>query len=122
MGVILARFEKVGAILASFEKVGVYIGFGVVLHSIHHNSVSAQYLDRISPNFVYAMILTRSRLGLLHVSFHTFVPELWPLIYAKIWFRSISSEQINKNFTKFCICIDIYKIQVLLYMIDMVMR
>ena len=35
-------------------------------------------MDRISPNFVYAFILTRSRLGLLHVIFCFFVRE--PLI------------------------------------------
>ena len=29
-------------------------------------------------------MLIRSSLGLLHVIFRTFVPELWPLIYAKI--------------------------------------
>ena len=28
--------------------------------------------------------MIRSSLGLLHVIFRTFVPELWPLIYAKI--------------------------------------
>ena len=40
-------------------------------------------MDRISPSFLYAFILTRSRLGLFHIIFRTFVPELWPLIYAK---------------------------------------
>ena len=40
-------------------------------------------MDRISPNFVYAFILTRSKLGSLHIIFGTFVPELWPLIYFK---------------------------------------
>ena len=30
--------------------------------------------------------MTRSTLGLLHIIFHTFVPELWPLIYASISF------------------------------------
>ena len=38
-------------------------------------------MDRISPNFMYAFILTGSTLGLLHIIFRTFVPELWPLIY-----------------------------------------
>ena len=33
-------------------------------------------MDRISPNFVYAFILTISRLGLLHVIFGLFVTEL----------------------------------------------
>ena len=43
-------------------------------------------MDRFSPNFIYAFILTKSSLGLLHVIFRTFVPELWPLIYATILF------------------------------------
>ena len=34
-------------------------------------------MDRISPNFIYALILTRSILELL---------QLWPLIYSKIPF------------------------------------
>ena len=33
-------------------------------------------MDRISPNFVYAFILTISRLGLLPVIFGLFVTEL----------------------------------------------
>ena len=41
-------------------------------------------MDRLSPNFIYAFILTRSMLGLLHIIFRTFVPELWPLIYSEI--------------------------------------
>ena len=28
-------------------------------------------MDRISPNFIYALILTRSMLGLLHIISHT---------------------------------------------------
>ena len=43
-------------------------------------------MDRISPNFIYAFILTRSTLGVLHIIFCTFLPELWPLIYSKNWF------------------------------------
>ena len=49
-------------------------------------SISWEHMDIISPNFICAFILTRSRLGLLHFIFHTFLPELWPLIYAKISF------------------------------------
>ena len=81
-----------------FEKAGLY-WIWVVCHSIrlsfgpsqfHFRSISWEKIDRISPNFIYAFILTRSSLGLLHVIFHTFVPKLWPLIYAKILFCSIS--------------------------------
>ena len=42
------------------------------------------WIDRISPNFVCALILTISRLGLLPVIFRQFLAELWPLIYVKI--------------------------------------
>ena len=41
---------------------------------------------RISSNFIYAFILTRSALRLSHIIFCTFVPELWPLLYSKISF------------------------------------
>ena len=43
-------------------------------------------MDRISPNFIYAFILIRSKLGLLHIIFRTLVPEFKPLIYSKISF------------------------------------
>ena len=66
--------------------------------------------ERVSPNFVNALILTRSRFGLLHIIFRTFLPELWPLIYAKILFLLNILRTNSQNFTKFCICIDIDKI------------
>ena len=43
-------------------------------------------MDRSSSNFIYAFILTRSTFELLLIIFHTFGPELWPLIYSKILF------------------------------------
>ena len=49
------------------------------------NFVSAQ-MDIISLNFVYAFILTISRLGLLPVIFCLFVIELWPLIDVRVLF------------------------------------
>ena len=45
---------------------------------------SSKPIGRISLNFIYAFILTRSTFGLLHIIFRTFVPELWPLIFSKI--------------------------------------
>ena len=53
-------------------------------------SISLEQIDKISQNFLYEFILTRSKLELLHLIFGTFVPELWPLIYDRISFRSIS--------------------------------
>ena len=49
-------------------------------------TISSVQIYRFSPIFIYSSILTRSSLGLLHVIVLTFVPELWPLIYAKILF------------------------------------
>ena len=47
---------------------------------------SAYYPDKkltdLSSNFVYALILARSRL--LHVILRSSVPELWSFIYARI--------------------------------------
>ena len=49
-------------------------------------------------------------LGLLAVIFHTFVPVLWPLIYAEISFLfNIILRTNGQNFTKFYICIHIDK-------------
>ena len=73
-------------------------------------SISWERNDRFSPNFVYAMILTRCRLKLLHVIFHSLVPELGPLIYTRI---SFTLNILRKNwqiFSKFYICIVINKI------------
>ena len=67
-------------------------------------------MDRISPNFIYAFILARSTLGLLHIIFLTFVPELLPLIYIKISFPSNILRTNGQNFTKFYISIHIDKI------------
>ena len=75
-------------------------------------SISWEQMDRISPNFIYAFILTRSTLGLLHIIFRTFVSELWPLIYAIISFPYNIYRTNGQNFTKFCICIHIDKIYV----------
>ena len=66
-------------------------------------------MDRISPILTYAFILTRSTMGLLHIIFRTFVPVLWPLIYAKIWFR-FNILTNGQNFTKFYIFIHIDKV------------
>ena len=57
--------------------------------------ISGELFDRISPNFIYAFILTRSTWVLSNDIFLTFVPALWSLIYAKIRFRSISWEQTD---------------------------
>ena len=67
--------------------------------------ISWEQIDRISPNFIYAFILTRSTLGLLHIIFRTFILELCPLIYAKIWFLFNILRTNRQNFTKFLICI-----------------
>ena len=58
----------------------------------------SEVLDRFSLNFIYAFILIRSSLGLLHVIFCTFIPELWPLVYAK---KIVSAQYLDNKLTDF---------------------
>ena len=77
------------------------------------NFVSTQYLENKwteFTDFIYAFVLTRSSLGLLHFIFRTFVPELLPLIYAKLSFPFNILRTNGQNFTKFDKCIHIDKI------------
>ena len=69
-------------------------------------------MDRISPNFIYAFILTISTFGLSHIIFRIFVPELWPLIFARISFPFNILRTNMQNFTKFYITIYADKISV----------
>ena len=69
-------------------------------------------MDRSSPNFINAFILTISKLGLLHIIFRTFVPELWPLIYSKILFPLNILRTNGQIFIKLYITIYTYKIYV----------
>ena len=82
----------------------------VVCHSIpssarhnffHFRSISWGLFYRIYPNFVCALIFAWSSLGLLHVIFPKIVPELRPLIYAKISFPLNILRTHRQNFTKF---------------------
>ena len=50
------------------------------LSDFRSRSISWERIDRVWSNFAYALILTRSRLGLLLVNFHQTVTELWPLM------------------------------------------
>ena len=61
---------------------------------------------------MYAFILTRSTLGLLQFIFRSFVPVLWPLIYAKISFTFNILRTNGQNFIRLYICIHIDKIYV----------
>ena len=69
-------------------------------------------MDRISPNFIYAFILPTSTLGLLHIIFCTYVPELWPLIYSKISFTLNIMRTNGQILTKLFITIYTDKIYV----------
>ena len=62
------------------------------------------------PNFGYALILTRSRLRLLHINFRKFLTWLWPLIVVRISFPLNNLRMCWWNLTKFCICVYIDKI------------
>ena len=72
-------------------------------------SISLERMDRISLNFVYALILTRSRLGLLPVIFRIVI-ELWPFIDFRFSFPFNIYRKNGQNLTKFCLCIGIDKI------------
>ena len=69
-------------------------------------------MDRNSPNFINAFILTRSTLGLFHIIFRTFVPELWPVIYSKNWFPINILRKNGQILTKLYITIYTDKIYV----------
>ena len=71
-------------------------------------------MNRISPNFICAFILTRSTSGLLHYIFCSFVPELWPLIYSKISFPLNILRTNGQFLTKLYITIYADKIYVLI--------
>ena len=76
----------------------------------HFRLISWELFYRIYPNFVCALILAWSSLGLLHIIFPKFVPELRPLINAKILFQLNISRTNWQSFTNFYICIHIDKI------------
>ena len=71
------------------KKVG-YTGFGLSViasdrpSGFFFRSISSEQIDRISPNFGYALISIRSSLGLLHIIFLSFVIALRPLIDVRI--------------------------------------
>ena len=86
--------------------------FARLSYFFRFRSISSELFYRNYPNFVCALILTWSSLRLLHIIFPTFVPELWPLICAKILFLLNILRTNGQNFTKFYICIHIDKIYV----------
>ena len=73
-------------------------------------SISLESMDRIWPDFIYVLILTRSRFGLLPEIFRKFVKELWPLIDVRFLFSLNIFRTNGQNFIKFCKCFDIDKI------------
>ena len=64
---------------------------------------SQEQIDRHSPNFIYAFILTRSMLGLLPVIFCSFIIELLPLIYVRLLFPLNILASIIQNYSQLCI-------------------
>ena len=55
-------------------------------------SMPWEQMDRISPNFIYASILTRSTLGLLRVVLRTFVSELHRNVVSAQYFENKLTE------------------------------
>ena len=71
------------------------------------NFVSAQYLGNKLiefDQFAYALMLTRARLGLLHVNFHKFTTQLWHMVIFKVSFLLNILGTNRWNLTRFCIC------------------
>ena len=69
-------------------------------------------MDRIQPNFVYTLSLTRSTLGLASFFFCKFATELRPLIDIRTWFLLNILRTNGQNETKLCKHIIIDKIDV----------
>ena len=59
-------------------------------------SISCELIDRISPNFIYALILARSMLGLLAVIFAYLQQSYGPWFMSEFRFHSISGEQMDR--------------------------
>ena len=72
---------------------------------------SLEQMDRIWPNFAYALILTRTRFGLLHVIFRECVTEFLPLNNVRISFLLNVLITNRQNSTIVWVCIDIDKIK-----------
>ena len=102
-GVVCTMFDQQSLLLKPALKKGGYTGFelsvspSVRLSQFHFHSISLEQIDRILPNFVYAFILTRSRLGLLHIIICTLVIELWHL--CKNFVQNFISAQYLENET-----------------------
>ena len=56
------------------------------MSEFHFHSIFGEQIDRISPYFIYELILTISSWGLLHVVFYLFLTKLWPLIDVRTLF------------------------------------
>ena len=76
------------------------------------NFVSAQYLENKWTEFHQTLFMHHIDKIYVGIVFRTFVPMLWPLIYAKISFPSNILRTNGQNFTKFYKCIHIDKIYV----------
>ena len=66
-------------------------------------SLSWGQIDRILPNFIYAFILTRSTLGLLHIIFRKLVTSVMALDLRQKKFPFNNLRTNGQNFTKFYI-------------------
>ena len=108
---ILAR-SRLGLLHIVFAHLLQMLWCPWLISECRFHPISWERIDRIWPNFVCALILTISRLGLLPAIFRKVVTELWPLIDVR-FSRSLEILRTNwYNFTKFYICIFIDKIYV----------
>ena len=68
-------------------------------------SISLEQMDRMSSNFVHALILKRSSFGIVTCYFGEFITELWPLIDVRFSFPLNIFRNNRQNLTKLCICL-----------------
>ena len=67
-------------------------------------------VNSVPSSVSFILMLTRSRLGLLHINFRKYTKQLWPLVIVKFLFSHNIFWTNWWNLTKFCICIDNMKI------------
>ena len=67
------------------------------LSAFHFHSISCEQVDGIWSNVVFALAITRSRLGLLHIHFCIFTTELWPFVVKKKRGKKIVHAQYHLN-------------------------
>ena len=84
---------KVGIVSANFRKFTTGLGQVIIFRiSIPLNIL--RRINKIRPNFAYALMVASSRLELLRLNVRKYTTQLWPLVTVRISFRSRSCENV----------------------------